>query len=118
MILFERMDMKHGSKFFSLLFASCLLFSVNTASASFMEVLDTINATGRAINSINSATRGTLSTVEYSQRFQDRQQDRQDYKRVQKDYNENAQEEYYKTLQETRMLEQQYNSSNNLRVEL
>ena len=49
--------MKHGSKIFSLLFVSCLFFGTNIATASFMEVLDTINATGRAINSINSATR-------------------------------------------------------------
>jgi len=84
-------------------------FTMNLAQASFMDVLNTVNATGRAINSINSATRGTLSTVEYSQRFQDRQQDRQDYKRTQKEYNEAAQEEYYKTLQETKMLQQQYN---------
>jgi len=95
-----------------------LACSLNCAQASFMEVLNTINATGHTINTLNRATRGTLSTVEYSQRFQDRQQDRQDYKRVQKSYNEDAQEEYYKTLQETKMLEAQYNSNNMLNVEL
>lgn len=83
-----------------------------------MEVVNTINATGRAINSINSATRGTMSTVEYGQRFQDRQQNKQDYKRVQKSYNETAQEEYYRTLQETKMLEQQYQENQMLRVDL
>ena len=86
--------------------------------ASFMDVLNTINYTSNTINSVNRATRGTLSTVEYGQRFQDRQQDRQDYKRAQKGYNESAQEEYYKTLQETKMLEAQYNSNAGLRVDL
>jgi len=103
--------------------ASALLLTflgcfTNSAQASFMEVLNTINATGHTINTLNRATRGTLSTVEYSQRFQDRQQDRQDYKRTQKEYNESAQEEYYKTLQETKMLEAQYNSGAALRVDL
>ena len=94
------------------------MLTTTVAQASFMEVVNTINATGRAINSINSAARGTMSTVEYGQRFQDRQQDRQDYKRVQKGYNETAQEEYYKTLQETKMLEQQYQENQMLRVDL
>jgi sensor histidine kinase YesM len=94
------------------------MLTTTIAQASFMEVVNTINATGRAINSINSAARGTMSTVEYGQRFQDRQQDRQDYKRVQKGYNETAQEEYYKTLQETKMLEQQYQENQMLRVDL
>lgn len=97
---------------------ACAMLFTTTAQASFMEVVNTINATGRAINSINSAARGTMSTVEYGQRFQDRQQDRQDYKRVQKGYNETAQEEYYKTLQETRMLQQQYQENQMLRVDL
>ena len=97
---------------------ACTMLFTTTAQASFMEVVNTINATGRAINSINSAARGTMSTVEYGQRFQDRQQDRQDYKRVQKGYNETAQEEYYRTLQETRMLQQQYQENQMLRVDL
>lgn len=94
------------------------IISINCANASFMEVLNNISATGRTINSVNSATRGTLSTIEYSQRFQDRQQDRQDYKRTQKEYNAAAQDEYYRTIQETRMLENQYNSGAALRVDL
>ena len=97
---------------------ACSMLFTATAQASFMEVVNTINATGRAINSINSAARGTMSTVEYGQRFQDRQQDRQDYKRVHMGYNETAQEEYYKTLQETRMLQQQYQENQMLRVDL
>ena len=100
-----------------IVFAFAML-TTTIAQASFMEVVNTINATGRAINSINSAARGTMSTVEYGQRFQDRQQDRQDYKRVQKSYNETAQDEYYKTLQETKMLEQQYQQNQMLRVDL
>ena len=110
--------MKKRSIMLSGLFIAFFGFSINCAEASFMEVLNTINATGHTINTLNRATRGTLSTVEYSQRFQDRQQDRQDYKRTQKEYNESAQEEYYKTLQETRMLEAQYNSGAALRVDL
>ena len=80
--------------------------------ASFMDVLNTINHTSNTINSVNRATRGTLSTVEYGQRFQDRQQDRQDRKRAEKNYNETAEQEYYKTLQETQMLKYQYENSN------
>lgn len=87
------------------------------ANASFMEVLNTISATGNTINSVNRATRGTLSTIEYGQRFQDRQQDRQDYKRAQKSYNADMQDEYYRTIQETRALEQ-YSGANALRVDL
>ena len=49
-----------------------------------------------------------MSTVEYAQRFTDRQQDRKDRKRAEKEYNENAEAEYYKTIQETRALEQKY----------
>ena len=108
--------MKKSAVFIVALVFACNLFAI--ANASFMEVLNTINATSRTINSVNSATRGTLSTVEYSQRFQDRQQDRQDYKRAQKSYNQSAQEEYYRTIQETKMLESQYNSGTNLRVDL
>ena len=78
------------------------------AKADFLEVLNTINATSRTINSVNSAGRGTMSTVEYAQRFTDRQQDRKDRKRAEKEYNENAEAEYYRTIQETRALEQKY----------
>lgn len=79
------------------------------AKASFMEVLDKINATSRTINSVNSASRGTMSTVEYAQRFTDRQQDRQDRKRAEKSYNATAEQEYYRTLYETQQLQQQGN---------
>jgi len=82
--------------------------------ASFMDVLNTINHTSNTINSVNRATRGTLSTVEYGQRFQDRQQDRQDRKRAEKEYNRNAELEYYRTLQETQLLQQQTYQRNNL----
>ena len=110
--------MKRARRVLSVLFVVGIMTTFNCAQASFMEVLNTISATGRTINSVNSATRGTLSTIEYGQRFQDRQQDRQDYKRTQKEYNAAAQDEYYRTLQETRMLESQYNSGANLRVDL
>ncbi len=78
------------------------------AKADFMEVLNTINRTSHTINSVNRAGRGTMSTVEYAQRFTDRQQDRQDRKRAEKDYNANAENEYYRTLQETQQLRTQY----------
>lgn len=110
--------MKRVCKMMSMLFVTCFILSINCANASFMDVLNTVSATGRTINTVNSATRGTLSTIEYSQRFQDRQQDRQDYKRTQKEYNAAAQDEYYRTLQQTRMLEAQYNSGAGLRVDL
>ena len=79
----------------------------NAAEASFSDVLSIINQTSNTINSINRAGRGTMSTIEYGQRFQDRQQDRQDRKRAEKDYNRNAELEYYRTLQETQLLQQQ-----------
>ena len=110
--------MKRTRTGLGLLFVACFACTINCAQASFMEVLNTISATGRTINTVNSATRGTLSTVEYSQRFQDRQQDRQDYKRAQKSYNQDAMDEYYKTLQETKMLEAELNSGAALRVDL
>ena len=103
-------------KFFTyLIFAVSVGFLVNlnlVSEASFMDVLDTINTTSRTINSVNRAAKGTMSTVEYSQRFTDRQQDRKDRKRAEKDYNSNAEAEYYRTLQETQQLNQQYNGSN------
>lgn len=84
------------------------------ANADFMNVLNNINRTSNTINSVNRAGRGTMSTVEYAQRFTDRQQDRQDRKRAEKDYNANAEAEYYKTLQETQELRSQYYNNNNL----
>lgn len=77
-------------------------------NANFTDVLNTINRTSYTINSVNKAGRGTMSTIEYAQRFTDRQQDRQDRKRAEKDYNANAQDEYYRTLQETQRLRNQY----------
>ena len=86
----------------------------NAAEAGFSDVLSIINQTSNTINSVNSATRGTMSTVEFGQRFQDRQQDRQDRKRAEKEYNRNAELEYYRTLQETQLLQQQTYQRNNL----
>ena len=50
-----------------------------------------------------------MSTVEYAQRFTDRQQDRKDRKRAEKEYNAAAEAEYYRTLYETQQLKQQGN---------
>lgn len=82
------------------------------ANADFLDVLNTVNTASRTINSVNSAGRGTMSTVEYAQRFTDRQQDRKDRKRAEKEYNASAEDEYYRTLQETQQLKQQYASQN------
>ncbi len=84
------------------------------AEAGFSDVLNVINQTSYTVNSVGRATRGTLSTVEYGQRFQDRQQDRYDRKRAEKSYNQSAEQEYYKTLQETKQL----NNMQNLNVDL
>lgn len=81
------------------------------AQANFSDVLHVINQTSNTINSVNRAGRGTMSTIEYGQRFQDRQQDRQDRKRAEKSYNATAEAEYYRTLQETRELQQRSNSN-------
>ena len=91
----------------------CVGFNMQ-ANASYWGVLNNISQTAHTINSINSAGRGTMSTVEYAQRFTDRQQDRQDRKRAEKSYNENAEQEYYRTLQETQSLRNQYYYNNNL----
>ena len=89
------------------------IIGINTqAQASYGDVLRVINQTSNTINSVNRAGRGTMSTIEYGQRFQDRQQDRQDRKRAEKSYNETAEAEYYRTLQETRELQE--HSNNNL----
>ena len=80
------------------------------AKANFGDVLNVIYQTSNTINSVNRAGRGTMSTIEYGQRFQDRQQDRQDRKRAEKSYNASAEAEYYRTLQETRELQQRSNS--------
>ena len=100
-------------KKFALITTFVLLFGIfttgmNTANASYFEVLSNIGSTARTINSVNSAARGTLSTIEFSQRFEDRQQDRRDRKRTEKEYNQNAEQEYYKTLQETEALRNQF----------
>ncbi|MBQ4078208.1 hypothetical protein IJD15_03410 [bacterium] len=89
---------------------SCIIGFNIKAEADFLDVLHTINSTSNTINSVNRAGRGTMSTVEYAQRFTDRQQDRKDRKRAEKEYNENAEAEYYRTIQETRALEQKYYS--------
>ncbi len=90
-----------------------ILIGINTpAQASYGDVLRVISQTSNTINSVNRAGRGTMSTIEYGQRFQDRQQDRQDRKRAEKSYNASAEAEYYRTLQETRELQQR--SNNNL----
>ena len=81
------------------------------AEAGFMDVLNTINSASNTINSVNRAGRGTMSTVEYAQRFTDRQQDRKDRKRAEKEYNQTAEEEYYKTIQETEALKRQSNQN-------
>lgn len=85
---------------------------VNKSEAGFTDVLNVINQTGRTINTINSAGRSTMNTIEYGQRFQDRQQDRQDRKRAEKAYNESAEQEYYRTLQETQQLKRYNNEYN------
>ena len=100
---------------YSLIVAVCIsvIAGVNMpAKADFMNVLNTISNTAHTINSVNSAGRGTMSTVEAAQRFQDRQQDRQDRKRAEKSYNESAEQEYYRTLQETQSLQSQYRFKN------
>ncbi len=89
---------------------SCTIGFNIKAEADFLDVLDTINRTSNTINSVNRAGRGTMSTVEYAQRFTDRQQDRKDRKRTEKEYNQSAEEEYYKTIQETKALENKYNN--------
>ena len=102
-------------RFASFVFAMsiCALINLNlVAEASFSDVLGTINNTSRTINTVNRAGKSTMSTVEYAQRFTDRQQDRKDRKRAEKEYNANAEAEYYRTLQETQELKQQYNGSN------
>lgn len=91
------------------------LTNINLAAyASYFDVINSISNTAYTINSINSAARGTMSTVEYSQRFTDRQQDRKDRKRSEKEYNEFAQSEYYKTLQETQALRREYYNKDEL----
>ncbi|MBQ9246427.1 hypothetical protein IJ182_09195 [bacterium] len=99
--------------------ALCLSFFIGIdmqAQADFINVLNNISRTAETVNSVNRAGRGTMSTIESAQRFTDRQQDRKDEKRAQKEYNANAEQEYYRTLQETQALRQQYrfNDYNNL----
>lgn len=88
--------------------SASIMMGGSQANASYFDVINAISNTAYTINSVNSAARGTMSTVEYSQRFQDRQQDRKDRKRSEKEYNENAEQEYYRTLQETQALRQKY----------
>ena len=90
------------------LFASCIIGINSTAKADFMTVVDNIQRTSDAVNSVNQAGRGIMSTTEFFQRFKDRWQDRSDRKRAEKAYNEAAYAEYNKTLQEINTLQQQY----------
>ena len=91
-----------------------LLFSMVSlnleAKAGYLDVLYNIGTTANTINAVNRGARSTMSTIEYSQRFTDRQQDRKDLKRAEKSYNESAEAEYYKTIQETQALNRQYSN--------
>lgn len=51
------------------------------AQASYLEVLDTIRATGHTIQTVNSTLKNTTGTIEHTQRFGDRQGARQERKR-------------------------------------
>ncbi len=95
----------------NLLFAVCVsgIIGINSvAKADFMTVVDNIQRTSDAINSVNQAGRGIMSTTEFFQRFKDRWQDRSDRKRAEKAYNEAAYAEYNKTMQEINAMQQQY----------
>lgn len=76
------------------------------------DIFNTINNIGGAVHSINSAARGTMSTYEYGNRFLDRRQERLDRKRAEKSYSDDAEAEYYRTLQETQKLKNQNNNMN------
>ncbi len=99
------------SGFISLVIVGITGFNMET-QAGYLDVLNVINSTANTVNSVNRAGRGTMSTVEYTQRFTDRQQDRQDRKRAEKSYNESAEQEYYRTIQETQSLRQRSEYSN------
>ena len=89
-------------------FLSALIGIDIKANAGYLDVLYNISTTANTINSINRGARSTMSTIEYSQRFTDRQQDRKDLKRAEKSYNESAEAEYYRTMQETQALNREY----------
>jgi len=99
-------------KILAVVFCACFISALTSfnlqAKADYLSVLYNIGRTADTINSVNRGTRGTLSTIEAAQRFQDRQQDIYDRKRVEKSYNESAEAEYYKTIQETQALNRQY----------
>lgn len=82
------------------------------AKADFMTVVDTVQRTSDAINAVNQAGRGIMSTTEFFQRFKDRRQERSDRKRAEKEYNKAAKMEYDKTVKEIEMLQQQYYNQN------
>jgi hypothetical protein len=88
------------------------------ANADFMTVVDTVQRTSDAINAVNQAGRGIMSTTEFFQRFKDRRQENADKKRAEKAYNEAAKQEYDKTVNEINMLQQQYynNSTNTYNI--
>ncbi len=108
--------MRNRKIFALLMSAVCLTFLIGfdmQAKASYLDVINTISRTAETVNSVNRGARGTMSTIEASQRFTDRQQDRKDRKRAEKSYNETAEQEYYRTLQETRDLNNRYQYYNN-----
>lgn len=104
--------MKKLTFYFSVAALFCLLGLPNVASAGVLDFANSINAIGGAVNSINHATRGTMSTIEYSQRFSDRRQERRDRKSVEAQYNNDTEAEYYRTIQETQQLEQRSQQNN------
>ena len=79
----------------------------------FYDTLNVINSAGYTIRNVNNASRSTMSTVEYAQRFTDRRQERLDEKRAEKEYSQDAEQEYYKTLEENRQLQQQLQRNGN-----
>ena len=94
-------------------FAAIFLTLSSVKADSVYDVLNVINSTGYTIRNVNNTGRSTMSTVEYAQRFTDRRQERLDEKRAQKEYSQDAEEEYYKTLEETRQLQQQIERNGN-----
>ncbi|MBQ9246513.1 hypothetical protein IJ182_09630 [bacterium] len=100
-------------KFIMLVICICIIPIINIqAKADFMTVVDHIQRTSDAINSVNQAGRGILSVTEYFQRFKDRGQDRRERKQAEKAYNEAAKQEYENTLKEIEILEQRYYGTN------
>lgn len=99
------------SAFLSIILCGAIGFNMPT-NADFMTVVDTVQRTSDAINAVNQAGRGIMSTTEFFQRFKDRRQERSDRKRAEKEYNKAAKMEYDKTVKEIEMLQQQYYNQN------